>query len=195
MPDESPRTRTRCFVNAKRTELILRCAGVEDVVVPLLDDAGKPRITGDRIGDLVIEACALLLLRGKTIEEIVSGAALPDRLLPTPKTAHPKVRPLTRVKQAIAHVKAAEMTRESKISGGKPDKAAIAAFAEEWVRRLPDAAVNEAARVPEVLIEIARLSGTKKLTLDEAVARAGGFGVPRVDAGATAPEALPEAAE
>jgi hypothetical protein len=118
MPDESPRTRTRCFVNAKRTELILRCAGVEDWVVPLLDDAGKPRITGDRIGDLVIEACALLLLRGKTIEEIVSGAALPDRWLPTPKIVQPRVRPLTRVKQAIAHVKAAEMTRESSTERG-----------------------------------------------------------------------------
>lgn len=158
---------TRAYINDKKTQIILRTAG-SDVIVPLLRDDGKPHITTERVGDLVLEAIARLLLQAHTVDDIASGKAIPDRTLPKVKEAKAPPK-LNRARQAIANV----WLRDTlKASGARKADAELTTAADAFARGLTEAEVKSAAKTQRVLLEIARLTGADDTPLEQAIARA-----------------------
>lgn len=102
--------------------LIGRMTGIDDEVVEIE--------TADR---LAVEGYIHLRSRGCSHADIISGAALPDRVLPNPK------REMTDWQKAIAQVKAADLMRAKKAGGvkiGQADRDDAARSAVVWTMSL-----------------------------------------------------------
>src|ERR1700678_4387494 len=133
MSEIEPKTRaapTRAYFNATGSEIIFRTEG-NDTTVPLLDEKGEPLIMAPIRDVLAREMTALLLLRGLSMDQIANGEGIPDRTLPTGKVKSAAPRALTRVKQAIANVRALEFIKEAKREGLKLGAADAQKRAEE----------------------------------------------------------------
>lgn len=171
-PEENPDTdieatlvktraaQTRCYVTD--TGYVLRSKGRLDSIVNV------PNLGADVKNSMVVEMIALLLLRGASMDMIVAGKGLPDRALPAgkrEKSSAPKA--LNMVQRAILAVRVAELIKSGKADGAKPDKAAIAADSEAFVRQLTKEQTARHARALPVRIELERLRGGPA-TLDEA---------------------------
>ena len=198
MSETEPKTRTaptRAYFNATGSEIILRTEG-NDTVVPLLDAKGEPLIMEAVRHALAREMTALLLLRGETIEQIIAGKGLPDRTLPIGKQKSAAPRALTRVKQAIANVRALEFIKEAKTAGLKLGRDDAQKRAEIEVRTFGDAEIDVLSGLPQVRLEGTRLSAVSApaLTFEEALIKARariGDGIP-VTAEPESPEVVAE---
>ena len=166
---ERKRIVTRCYID--EGAFVLRTKGIEDIQVPI------PTLTPAVAIGLYQEMIARLLLAGETMDRIVSGDAIPSRSLPNgkePKSATP--RPLNQVRKAILAARIADLMRDEKAAarnaGTKVESgvlAAIPAKAEAWARGLTDDQAARLAKGEAVLIELAKLRGTKS-TMDELLA-------------------------
>lgn len=92
----------RTYFSENKTQIIIRLAG-NDTVYPVIVD-GKSIFEHAIIEALAHEAVIRLLLAGATMEDIASGKAMPDRLLPAGKSA--KEKPMSNKLLAIAYAHA-----------------------------------------------------------------------------------------
>src|ERR1700730_4811186 len=114
-------------------DLISRLTGVDTKLVNL----DEPLL---RRKALIAEAIILLLGRGYTIEEILSGETIPDRSLPAPKgikSGNGRQKRSIRA-AAMAQVRADDLTRAVEWAGLKANKEEIWERAVKWMLGLTE---------------------------------------------------------
>lgn len=156
---------TRCYIREDGA-FILRTRG-EDTVVP------APTLSEAALKSLAANEIARLLLAGASVADIESGKAIPARAIPAErgaKVAGP--RALTMLQRAVVFVRMVEMVKDAKARGEKPNKEAIAADAETWVRALSKEDLAKLGKTQAVSVELAKLRAPA-ITLEQAMAGTG----------------------
>ncbi len=108
-----------------------------------------------------VEGAINAFIKGKvSIEDILSGKAIPDRSPPSAKAVKGGQRgKVSMLSHAIAAAKAIDMTKVAKAAGEKVNKDQLNAKALAWVLNLSSEQKAELGKLAVVQIELAKLKG------------------------------------